>query len=285
MKAGSKKIVIDVLLSILAALVAALNMNMMVWRGGLIPGGFSGLSVLLVRAADSFFNIKLNYSVLYVLFNIPGAILVYRYVGKRFTLISLIDVVLTSLFIQLLPRLEVTEDMLLISVFGGILGGVSAVLVMTAEGSGGGTDFIAIYFSKIRQKSMWNTILGFNVVLLLTAGILFGWDTALYSIIFQFVQTQVLDLYDKRFKRSCFVIITSHPREISEAVFREFNHSLTEFKGIGSYTHTERTVLYTVVGKYEERQFINLILQIDPKAFVNIMNSERIVGNFIQKPY
>ncbi len=275
----------DILLSLAAAFVAAVNLNMFVHIGNLVPGGFSGLSVLLVRVFGDFYNIRLNYSVLYLLFNIPGLLLVFRHVGKKFTLISLIDVVFTSLLVQVLPYFEVTEDMLLISVFGGIMGGISALLVLTAGGSGGGTDFIAIYFSKIRQKSMWNTILGFNVILLLTSGILFGWDIALYSIIYQFVQTQVLDLYDKRYKRSCFIIITDKPQEIAEAVFKEFNHSVTEFEGIGSYTHHSRNVLYTVVGKYEEQQLINIIARIDPKAFVNIMDSERVVGNFVQKPF
>ena len=285
MKKNAGKLLLDVLLAVAAALVAALNLNSFVHFGNLVPGGFSGLSVLLVRVFGEFYNVKLSYGVLYLLLNIPCVILVWKHVGKKFTIISLIDVVLTSLFTNLIPYFELTDDMLLISIFGGIVGGISAVLVLTAGGTGGGTDFIAIYFSKIRQKSMWNTILGFNVILLLTSGMLFGWEISLYSIIYQFVQTQVLDLYDKRYKRSCFVIITEKPAEISQAVFSELNHSVTEFTGIGNFTHSPRNVLYTVVGKYEEQQLINLILKIDPKAFVNIMDSERVIGNFIQKPF
>lgn len=285
MKNLSSNIVVRVILAILAGLVAAININSFVAAGALVPGGFSGLSLMIVRIAETSFNIKLNYSFIYLLFNIPCTILVFNAVGRKFTYVSLVDVVATSLFVELIPTIYVTNDILLISVFGGILGGVSGALMLLAGGCGGGTDFVGIYYAKKKQKSMWNTIFAFNAAMLIVTGLMYGWDISLYSIIFQYVQTQVLDIYDSRYKRSCFIIITDKPEEIRQAVYEKYNHSVTHFTGVGGYSHQNKNVLYTVVGKYEEQDFINLIMRVDPKAFVNIMDSERVIGNFNQKPY
>ena len=250
-----------------------------------MPGGISGLSVLLIRLADREFNVTLNYGVLYALFNVPCALLVIRTIGKRFTFLSLLDVFLISLFTNIFPKFQVTEDMLLISVFGGIMAGLGYSMVLRNGGCGGGTDFISIYYAKKKQKSMWNTIMLFNVAMYLVSGFMFTWESALYSIIFQFAQTQIIDLFDKRYKRSCFFIVTEKPEEVMVQIRKRFMHNSTEMSGIGYYTHQEKKIVYTVVGKYEEQQVIDLVCQIDPNAFINVMNSEKIVGRFNQLPY
>jgi len=275
----------EIVLPLLAALLYAVNMKSFVQAGDLLPGGLSGLAVLMNRIAVAFTKYHLDYSVLYIILNIPGTVLVFTKVSKKFCLISLIDIVFTSILVAVLPDIPVTNDILLICVFGGILSGVSELLMLTAGGCGGGTSFWSIYLAKIKGRSMWNVMLGFNVVLLLITGLLFNWESALYSIIFQFVSTQVVNMYDNRFKRATFIIITNKPDEIIEAVYKYQNHSVTKLSGIGSYSHMEKAVLYTVVGKYEEKQLIELVLEIDPHAFVNITDSEKVVGNFNQLPY
>ncbi len=216
-----KNTILSIVLALLSAIVASVNINIFVDEGGLVPGGFSGLSLLLSRLGSNVWNINLNYSVLYLLFNVPCALIVYKSIGKKFTFISLIDVIMTSLLVAILPNYSLTEDLLLISVFGGILAGLSSILILQAGGCGGGVDFLAIYFAKKTSKSMWNTILIFNVALMLISGAIFGWEYALYSIIYQFVSTQVIDTYDKRYKRSCFFIVTDDDKaeEIAQAVY------------------------------------------------------------------
>ena len=162
MKNIDRRFIIRILLAILAGLVAAVNINSFVAAGNLVPGGFSGLSLMIIRIAKTTFNIDLNYSTIYLLFNIPCTLLVYKSIGHQFTFVSLIDVVVTSLFVEIIPIIYVTDDVLLISVFGGILGGISGALMLLADGCGGGMDFVAIYYAKKKQKSMWNTILLMN---------------------------------------------------------------------------------------------------------------------------
>ena len=285
MKSKKREWITSILLACLAALVAAININVFISTSGLVPGGFSGLSILLVRLAERYLSVNLQYSILYLFFNIPCFLLIMRYTSKKFLVVSLIDIILTSLLVTVIPVVTITDDILLAAVFGGIIGGTSSVLVLMAGGCGGGTDFIAIFFARKKKKSMWNHILVFNACLLTISGLFFGWESALYSIIFQYVATQVLDLFDKRYKRSCFIIITDKPQEIKDAVYNQLNHTVTEFTGIGGYSNETKNVLYTVVGKYEEKHLVDTIMAIDPHAFVNIMDSERVVGNFNEIDY
>ncbi len=275
----------DILLALLAAVITAINLNSFVNAGNLVPGGFSGLSLLIIRAADKFFGLTLNYSVLYMLFNIPPTILVFKCISKRFTLISLIYVGAVSLTVQFIPKFEITDDLLLISVFGGIVSGIGIALVMKGNGCGGGTDFISIYFARKKQRSVWNELFICNAVLLIISGLIFGWESALYSIIYQFVGTQIVKAFDNRYKRSSFIIISDKAQDIAHAVYEKYHHSVTIFDAVGGYTNTKKTVLYTIVGEYEVNRLIATILEIDPKAFINISSNQRLVGNFHEKPF
>ena len=162
----------EIFFSALAALIAAINIRTFIHSGNIVPGGFSGLSLLITRLAASK-GVTLSYSVLYLLFNIPCVLLVFKFVGKRFTIISLIDVVLSSILSSVIPECFITDDMLLIAVFGGIVNGISGSCVLMANACGGGTDFISIYFAKKKQKSVWNETLVFNALLILLAGFYF----------------------------------------------------------------------------------------------------------------
>ncbi len=275
----------DIFLTVLAAFIMAFNLNSFVHDGNITPCGFSGLAVLITRIGAKF-NFKTpSYSILYLLFNLPATILVIKTVGKRFTFISLIDVVLTSVFVKILPNINITDDLLLAAVFGGILNGLSNSLVLIGEGCGGGLDFISIYAAKKFKKSFWNEAMFLNALMICIAGILFGWETALYSIIFQFVNTQVLNYTDNRFKRTCLVIITQKTNEVCQAIYKDFHHTVTIMDGIGGFTQEPRKVLYTVCGQYETNNLIEKILSLDPKAFINITHSQRVIGNFHEKPF
>ena len=228
--ANSEKISIrSLILAVLSGVVAAFNLKVFVEAGNLTPGGLSGMAILLEHLSEKYLPFRLEYGILYLLLNIPGVIVIYRTLGKRFTLLSRIDIILTSTLVSVIPSMDITDDLLLISIFGGLLTGISDTLVLEAGGCGGGTHFWAIYFSRKYQKSMWNAVLMLNAVLLTLSGLLFNWEAALYSIIFQFVCTQVIDRYDNRYRRSTFIIITEKPDEITKAVFDLLQHSVTRF--------------------------------------------------------
>ena len=127
-------------------------------------------------------------------------------------------------------------------------------------------------------------MLGFNVIILTAAGILFGWDKALYSIIFQFTSTQILHVLYKRYQQQTLFIVTNHAKEIYHAISKISNHGATIIEGEGSYEHHERKVVYSVVSSEESKQIIRAIKEIDPHAFVNVMKTEQVAGRFYQRP-
>lgn len=285
MKNGKVHFIKDIIISLLAAFIAAININTFINDGNIVPSGFSGIALLITRLADKYSFFCPSYSVLYIALNIPAVILVMKTVGKKFTIISLIDVVFTSIFVGILPKFHITNDFLLAAVFGGIINGFSNSLVLAADGSGGGIDFITIYAAKKYKKSFWNEAMLINATIIAIAALAFGLEAALYSIIYQFVCTQVINFADSRYKRSSLIIISEKSEEICNAVYRDFHHTVTIWQGVGGYTSSNRKVLYTVCGQYETNALVTKILSIDPKAFVNITQSQKVIGNFHEKPF
>ena len=179
-----------------ASVIMALNIKSFVNAGGLFPGGFTGLTLLIQRGAEQFWELTLPFSLINFLLNALPAVVSFRLIGKRFTLYSCLMIVLTSLLTDILPALPITDDVLLICIFGGIINGFAISLCLLGRATSGGTDFIAVAVSERMNVDAWNYVLLGNAAMLAVAGFLFGWDKALYSIIFQFTVTQVVRALD-----------------------------------------------------------------------------------------
>ncbi|MBD5551748.1 MAG: YitT family protein [Lachnospiraceae bacterium] len=272
------------LLIITAAFLMAMNIKSFVRAGDLLPGGFSGLTLLIQQIAKHFWDIDLSYSLINFSLNAIPAFISFKYIGKKFTWYSCLMIVLTGIFTDVLSGFQMTNDILLVAVFGGILNACAISLCLYAHATSGGTDFIAIFFSEKFGIETWNYIFAGNCIILAIAGYLFGWNEALYSIIFQFTSTQVLHALYKRYQKQTLLIITSKPDEIYEEIREETNHDATLFKGIGCYKRQECNMLYSVVGKDEIKLITRKIKQIDPNAFINTMNTQQITGRFYQRP-
>ena len=152
---------------LLGSLIVAVNMNTFVEQGELVPGGFTGLAKLIQRIGLSF------YDVLNVLFNAVPAVFAYRLVGKKFTILSCICLLTVSILVDELPVVPITGDILLISVFGGIINGLGMSLVLNSRACGGGTDFIAMSLSAKYKVSTFNYMLLFSAVIILISGTIF----------------------------------------------------------------------------------------------------------------
>lgn len=267
-----------------AAAIMALNIKSFVRTGGLYPGGATGLALLIQRAAEMFFHVELPYTVINVLLNAVPVYIGFRYIGKKFTLYSCLMIVLTSVLTDLIPGYVITYDTLLISIFGGLINGVVISLCLIMNATTGGTDFLAIFLSDRKGIDSWNIILGFNVVILAAAGILFGWDKALYSILFQYTSTQVLHALYKKYQQKTLFVVTNSANEVYEAIARTTNHGATIMDGEGPYENQERKIVYSVVSSAESNQVIHEIKKVDPKAFVNVVKTEKVQGKFYYRP-
>ena len=262
----------------------AVNVKTFVQTGGLYPGGVMGITILIQRAAEMFFGIAIPYTPVNLLLNSIPIYIGFRYIGKKFTLYSCLMIILSSVLTDIIPSMAITYDILLISIFGGIISGVAISLCLLMDATTGGTDFIAIFLSDKKGVDSWNIILGVNVVILSLAGLLFGWDKALYSIIFQFASTQVLHTLYKKYQRQTLFIVTNHEKEVCEVIYKVSHHGATILDGRGSLDFKERNVVYSVVSGAESKKVVREVKKLDPGAFINVIKTDELSGRFYQKP-
>ena len=269
----------------IASAVIAFNLKSFVNTGGLFPGGLSGVTILLQEIAQRFLGMDVPYSFIYLPLNLLPAYIGIRYISPRFTFYSFYVVVLSGVLTDIFPAVTITYDTLLISIFGGIINGTCMSICLINGASGGGTDFISIFFSEKKGVDAWSYILMGNVVVLITAGILFGFDRALYSIIYQYASTQVVRMLDPDGRRSTLFIVTG--RESAGgvcAVIQDTHHSATLIEGVGLYNGEPCVMVYSVVENSQVRAIAQRVRETDPRAFVNVVHTQRLVGRFYRRP-
>lgn len=280
-----KEVLTRVLTIALSSLIVAVNLKSFVAAGDLFPGGFTGITRLIQRCALEFGGVELPFGPINLALNAVPAFISFKLVGKRFTLYSCLTILFTSIFTDLVPAMTITEDKLLICIFGGMINGFAGCLCLWVRVTSGGTDFIAIALSERKNVDAWNYILCGNVVLLMIAGYLFGWEKALYSILFQYATTQVIKMLDPDGRRATLLIVTG--RETAGGVcaqIQETNHTATLIEGVGLYNGEPCVMIYSVVNDGEVRSLARKIRMSDPKAFVNVLRTQRVVGKFYRRP-
>ena len=267
-----------------SAAIQAISLTSFSMPQKLYPSGFSGISRIICDLSADFLNITIPFGVVYILLNLFPTIVVFKTIGRRFTIFSIVQYALVSLFSATFPQLISVSDPILLAVFGGIINGVGVGIALSHNASSGGVDFIAIYVSNRYHQSIWTYVMYGNFVVLAIAGVIYGWDIALYSIILQFCSTQVVKRMHKRYTMETLTIITNKPDEVVDSVLKNTRHGITEIKAEGAFLHQDKTVLYTVVNSFQTRDVINSVLASDAKAFINIQKTERVIGNYYQKP-
>lgn len=272
-------------LILVASVIMAVNIKSFVEAGGLFPGGFNGLTLLIQRSVQQYGHVTLPFSVINFLLNAVPAVISFRLIGKRFTVYSCVMIVMTSVLTDVIPSMPLTDDVLLICVFGGIINGFAISLCLLGRATSGGTDFIAVAVSERLNVDAWNYVLWGNAVMLGIAGLLFGWDKALYSIIFQFASTQIVRMLNPRYKRTTLFIISDRSEQIYEQIKDLTHHGATLFQGTGLYNGEPRSMIYSVIAGDEVKKIARQVRQIDPKAFINILKTDQVAGNFYQRPH
>ncbi|MBQ7372086.1 MAG: YitT family protein [Blautia sp.] len=284
MKFGLKKSWKRILIIIGCALIMSLNIKTFVRAGGLFPGGATGLTILIQRTAEKFLYLELPYALINILLNSIPIYIGFRFIGKKFTLYSCLMIVLSSVLTDLIPGFEVTQDILLISIFGGMINGFVISMCLLADATTGGTDFIGIFLSQKKGVDSFNLILGFNAVILCLSGLLFGWDKALYSIIFQYASTVVLHALYRTYQQSTLFIVTDYPQEVCNAIFQISHHGATILEGEGSHDHCERRVVYSIISSSQARNVMQAVKNVDSEAFINLVKTQEMAGRFYQPP-
>ena len=269
---------------LLAAFLMAMNINTFVEAAGLYPGGATGLTIIIQRLALKYFGLTVSYTPINVILNAVPVYIGFRFIGKRFTLFSMIMVLANGFFVDLMPDHYLTHDPLLAAVFGGLLNAAAITMCLNVDATSGGTDFISIYFSQKKGIDAFPYILAGNVVILAIAGYIFGWDKALYSMIFQYVSTQALHFLYRTYQQRTLFVITDMPDRVCSMIYATCGHGATLIDGEGSFAHKNKKIVYSIVSASDTRKIIPKIREIDPNAFINSVRTEEMLGNFYMRP-
>ncbi|MBP3825186.1 MAG: YitT family protein [Butyrivibrio sp.] len=284
MKMMLKKDAVRLIVVLLAAFLMAMNINSFVNAGGLYPGGATGIAIIIQRIALKYWGLSIPYTPVTVLLNAIPVYIGFKYIGKRFTLFSLVMVITNGFFVDFLPDYAVTQDPLLVAVFGGLLNAVAITMCLEVDATSGGTDFISIFLSQKKGVDAFPYILAGNVVILSIAGILFGLDKALYSMIFQYVTTTALHALYRTYQQRTLFIVTDMPDRVCSMIYSVCGHGATLIDGEGSFAHKNKKIVYSIVSAADTRKIIPKIREIDPNAFINSIRTEEITGNFYMRP-
>ena len=279
-----RKDAVRLVVVLLAAFLMAININSFVNAGGLYPGGATGIAIIIQRIALKYLGLSIPYTPVTVLLNSIPVYIGFKYIGKKFTLFSLIMVIANGFFVDFLPDYAVTSDPLLVAVFGGLLNAIAITMCLEVDATSGGTDFISIYLSQKKGIDAFPYILAGNIVILSIAGIIFGLDKALYSMIFQYVTTTALHTLYRTYQQRTLFIITDMPGKVCSMIYSVCGHGATLIDGEGSFAHKNKKIVYSIVSAADTRKIIPKIREIDPGAFINSVRTEEILGNFYMRP-
>lgn len=265
---------------IIGAFIFAFSMNYFLIPAGVYSSGFSGLSQLLSRLFSEYFNIHISVGIWLLLLNIPVTILGWRKVGKTFTLYSFISVIFSSLFLNLLPIKELSDDILLNAVFGGVIGAVGAGMTLRFGASTGGMDIIAVYLSRIVEGSVGRFTFILNSFIIISAGFLFGWEKSLYTLVGLFSSSKVIDILHTQAQKLTAMIVTKNSKDLKQAILTRLTRGATVVPAHGAYSNEGRDMLITVISRYELFELRKIIREVDPKAFTNIVKTDSVIGLF-----
>lgn len=250
--------------------LAAIGLEEFLIPNDIIDGGIVGISIM------SSYLTGLPLGIFTFVLNIPFFVLGYKQIGRTFTLTTIFSVICLSIgtvFLKTVP--EVTKDILLASVFGGITVGLGVGLIIRNGGSLDGTEIVAIILDKRISFSVGEIVMFFNVFILGSAGFIYGWDRAMYSLITYFIEFKVIDIVVEGLDESKAVTVISDKYEdINKAIIHRLGRGVTLLDSRGGYKGIRNNVLYVVVSRLEIAKIKSVIHEIDEDALVTIGSVE-----------
>lgn len=263
----------------MGSFLAALGLEIFLVPNYIIDGGVTGISII----SSHLTGFPLGAFIFLV--NLPFLIFGYNQIGKTFVISTLFSITVLSLGVTFLhPVPGLTQDTLLATVFGGIILGIGVGLVVRYGGSLDGTEIIAIVISKKSAFSVGEIVMFFNVFILSSAGLIFGWDRAMYSLIAYFIAYKVIDITIEGLDESkAVLIVTEKQEEIAEVLMARLGRGVTYLKGKGGYSGESKGVLYSVVTRLEVAKLKAIIDEIDENAFVTINDVHDVMGGTLKK--
>ncbi len=261
---------------IIGALLNALAMNLFLIPANVYSSGFTGTAQLL----SSIFGGNVSTGILLFLLNVPVTLLGWFKVGRTFTVYSFISVALMSLFLSIIPIYALSEDILLNAVFGGVISAIGVGITLKWGASTGGMDIIAMVLSRINGRPIGTYYFILNGVIIITAGFLFGWEKALYTLVTLYASTRVIDTIHTSHVKLTAMIVTKKGEELKKAIHSKLLRGITTIPAKGAFTNEAKEMMMIVITRYELFDLERIIKEVDPQAFTNIVKTEWIFGLF-----
>jgi len=279
-KSSSKvKVVERVFFIIFGAVLMGVGIEEFLVPNQILDGGIVGISIILSHLTG--WRLGLFIFIL----NIPFFFIGYKQIGKTFALSTLLGITVLSITTTLLHNFPVfTEDLLLATVFGGIVLGTGVGIVIRFGGSLDGTEIMAILMNKKLPFSVGEVIMFFNVFIFGTAGFVFGWDRAMYSLLAYFIAFKMIDIVIAGLDESKSAwIISDQAKEIGEAILARLGRGVTYLNGEGAYTGDDKRVIFCVITRLEEAKLKTIVEEIDSSAFLAVGNIAEVRGGRFKK--
>ncbi|TBX23423.1 YitT family protein [Jiulongibacter sediminis] len=274
----------SVIFTVLGALCATVAIKGFMIPNHFLDGGITGISILL----HEIFHVDV--SIPLVLINLPFIYLGYRKIGKGFAVQSLLAVLLLAVFLQFLSLPTVTNDKILIAVFGGFFIGLGIGFIIRAGGVIDGLEVIAEYTTNKTGLSSSEIIMAINTLIFLAAAYSFGLEKALYSILTYFTATQVSGYVVDGFEQyTALTVISGKSEEVKDLIVNEHGKAISVYKGERGYlpesfdVHEDCDILMTIVTRLEIQKIRKSIFETDPAAFVYINSIKDVSGGQVKK--
>ncbi|KHF38436.1 YitT family protein [Halalkalibacter okhensis] len=263
-----------IIVIVVGALFLAAGLNFFLIPANVFASGFTGVAQLLATV------IPLSTGIMLFILNIPVAILGWLKIGKSFTVYSFVNVVLTTFFLEILPVWAFSPDILLNAVFGGVILAFGAGITLKWGASSGGLDIIALILSRVSDRPVGVYFLILNSIIVITAGLLFDPEQALYTLVALYVSSRVIDAIYTRHVKLTAMIVTKQAEVLREAIHERVTRGITRIPAKGGYTYEDKEILMIVITRYELYELKKVIQEIDPNAFTNIVETAGIFGFF-----
>ena len=275
-KSETQKIIVV----LLGALLNAVSLNLFLIPADVYSSGFTGVAQLLSSAIIDYTDFSISTGILLLLLNIPVAILGWLKVGKTFTLYSFLSVVATTVFLGFIPLQSLSGDILLNAVFGGVILAVGVGFTLKYGASTGGLDIIAMVLSRMKDKPIGGYIFLLNGIIIFTAGLLNGWEKALYTLVALYATTRVIDTIHTRHVKLTAMVVTKKAEALKQAIHSKLVRGITTVPAKGGFTNEPKDMMIIVITRYELYDLERIIKEVDPNAFTNIIQTTGIFGFF-----
>ena len=260
------------------AMITAFALESFLVPNNIIDGGVIGISMIVSHIT------KWNLGLLILILNTPFIIMAFKKMGGKFVIQTAFANIILAVFLNIFHHYKVTHDLLLATVFGGIILGLGVGIILKHEGSLDGTEMLSLVVSKKLGVSVGEFIMGINVFIYLAAGKVFSWESAMYSIMTYFIASKVIDTVMEGFNSSKSVrIISDNASAIGEQLIERLDISVTYLQGIGGYTGQDKDLIYCVISRLELPKMIDIIKEIIPKAFVSVVDVHEVYGGRFRK--